>query len=67
MLEDATVTMSLADWQEFNSQLRKAKRALEPFARLAKDPDMMGHGDNSTDVYRLRAGDLRKAREIVGC
>lgn len=42
-----------------------AIEALKPFAELCKQPDTYKHEDDSTNLYRIRASDLRRARDVV--
>ena len=40
--------------------------ALKPFAALADECDRLGHEENSTCEWRIKASDLRKARAVLG-
>lgn len=48
-----------------NERAERFEAALAPFAKLAEWPDKLRHEDESTDLHRIKAKDLRVARAAL--
>lgn len=59
------LTMEWFYWQASAARYEGVVEALRPFAALADLADKYKHEDNSTCEWRLKASDLRRARQAL--
>jgi hypothetical protein len=64
---EADARAESADAKNADLQLRidRAREVIKPFAAFADEADALGHSDDSTCVWRIKAADLRTARDFM--